>query len=133
MQRDKSLREKLEIKEHSRAIFLNTTIEYIKSLQLSESIIVEEKLEWQFDFIQFFAQDKNELEKMFPRLKQSLKKGGVLWISWKKGKIDPFSQLNENKVQKLGLQNGLVDIKVVSIDDVWSALKFVFRTKDRSS
>lgn len=127
----KLLIEKLGIAENSRVIFLNPPLTYLTSLTIPTSCVVEEKLEGQFDLIQFFAQDKRELETMFPRLKKSLKKDGQLWISWKKGRIDPFSDLNENKVQEIGLQNGLVDIKVIAVDDVWSGLKFVWRAKNR--
>jgi hypothetical protein len=126
----RSLLEKLGIKENSRIILLNPPLAYPISHTIIPSSIFEEKLEGQFDFIHFFAQDKLDLERIFPKLKQSLKKDGALWISWKKGSRMPGS-LNENKVQELGLQNGLVDVKVISVDDVWSGLKFVFRTKDR--
>lgn len=32
-----------------------------------------------------------------------------------------------------GLAGGLVDVKVASIDKKWSALKFVYRVRDRGS
>jgi hypothetical protein len=41
------------------------------------------------------------------------------------------SDLNENTVRDIGLAHGLVDVKVAAIDQDWSALKFVYRTKDR--
>ena len=41
------------------------------------------------------------------------------------------TDLDENVVRKAGLENGLVDVKVVSVDEVWSGLKFVYRVKDR--
>jgi len=31
------------------------------------------------------------------------------------------------------LKNGLVDVKVCAVSEVWSGLKFVYRTKDRKS
>jgi hypothetical protein len=127
---NKPLIDKLEIKENTRIIILNSPEDYMSLLKLSGTTLLEDKLEGQFDLIQFFAQDKLELERIFPRLKQSLKSDGLLWISWKKGQRMPGS-LNENKVQEIGLQNGLVDIKVISVDDIWSGLKFVFRIKDR--
>jgi hypothetical protein len=29
------------------------------------------------------------------------------------------------------LDNGLVDVKVCAVDEIWSGLKFVYRLKDR--
>jgi hypothetical protein len=40
--------------------------------------------------------------------------------------------LDESFVRKLGLENGLVDVKIAAIDETWSGLKFVFRLRDRS-
>ena len=56
---------------------------------------------------------------------------GMLWISWPKKSSGVVTDLNENIVRDIGLANGLVDVKVCAVDDVWSALKFVFRLKDR--
>jgi len=30
-----------------------------------------------------------------------------------------------------GLKNGLVDVKIASLNDGWSTMKFVYRIKDR--
>jgi hypothetical protein len=34
-------------------------------------------------------------------------------------------------VRAVGLDHGLVDVKVCAVDEVWSGLKFVYRLKDR--
>ncbi len=39
--------------------------------------------------------------------------------------------LNENVVREIVLQNGLVDVKVIAIDAIWSGLKIVYRLQDR--
>lgn len=83
------------------------------------------------DFIHFFIKDKTELEKLFPKLKKYLKSDGMIWVSWPKKSSHVESDLNENIVRKIGLEVGLVDVKVVSIDEIWSGLKFVYRVKDR--
>jgi len=36
-------------------------------------------------------------------------------------------------VRQIGLDAGLVDVKICAIDDTWSGLKFVYRLKDRAS
>jgi hypothetical protein len=37
------------------------------------------------------------------------------------------------RVQRIGLDAGLVDVKICAIDETWSGLKFVIRLKDRKS
>jgi hypothetical protein len=41
------------------------------------------------------------------------------------------TDLNEDIVRQIGLDAGLVDIKVCAVTEVWSGLKFVRRVKDR--
>lgn len=82
------------------------------------------------DYIHLFAIKKNDLLHDFPTAKQHLKPDGILWISWPKaGKLD--TDLNENRIREMGLELGLVDVKVAAIDETWSGLKFVYRLKDR--
>ncbi|MEX2143552.1 MAG: hypothetical protein WD740_03075 [Anaerolineales bacterium] len=54
-----------------------------------------------------------------------------MWISWPKKASKVETDLDENVVRQLGLQAGLVDVKVAAVDVVWSGLKFVYRLKDR--
>jgi hypothetical protein len=71
------------------------------------------------------------LNEAFPKLKKSLDLAGTLWISWPKGASKVKTDLNENVVREIGLSNGLVDVKVCAVDEVWSGLKFMYRLKDR--
>jgi hypothetical protein len=41
------------------------------------------------------------------------------------------TDINENIVREIGLDVGLVDVKVAAVDEVWSGLKFVHRVNDR--
>ena len=88
-------------------------------------------LEGELDFIHYFTMAGAQLAADFPRLKQHLDKKGMLWISWPKGKSKISTDLNRDIIRDMGLQTGLVDVKVCSVDEVWSGLKFVWRTKDR--
>jgi hypothetical protein len=83
------------------------------------------------DFIQFFAHEKSILEAAFSALKSTLPPDGILWISWPKKASKVKTDLDENVIRELGLANGLVDVKVAAVDEVWSGLKFVYRLADR--
>ena len=54
-------------------------------------------------------------------------------VSWPKKSSGVATDLNENDVRKIGLEAGLVDVKVCAVSEIWSGLKFVIRVKDRSA
>ena len=83
------------------------------------------------DYIHLFTKSKDELQTQFPILKAALAQNGLLWISWPKKASKVMTDLDENVVRGVGLQNGLVDVKVCAVDEIWSGLKFVYRLKDR--
>jgi hypothetical protein len=55
----------------------------------------------------------------------------MLWVSWPKKASGVASDLDENIVRKIGLNSGLVDVKVCAVTEVWSGLKFVIRRQHR--
>ena len=84
-----------------------------------------------YDFIHFFAIADIALRNSFPILAKRLKPNGMLWISWPKKSSGVETDLTETKVREIGLNCGLVDVKICAIDATWSGLKFVYRLKDR--
>jgi hypothetical protein len=128
----RSLVEKLGIKSGQKIYIGNSPRNYDQTLgALPEKTVLAKSLRDSCDFIQFFTKEKSELESTFPRLKKNLAVNGALWISWPKGASGIKTDVNENVAREIGLKNGLVDVKVCAVDDVWSGLKFVFRLKDR--
>ena len=53
-------------------------------------------------------------------------------MSWPKKKSGKVYKIDGNMVRQVGLEAGLFDNKVCSFDEIWSGLKFVYRTKDRN-
>jgi len=83
------------------------------------------------DFAMLFVRRASELKKGFPRLRDRLASNGVLWVSWPKKTSGVETDLSDNVVRAMGLEAGLVDVKVCAVDEIWSGLKFVRRLKDR--
>lgn len=83
--------------------------------------------------ILLFADSQQTLKKEFPRLAQKLAENGMLWIAWPKKASGVATDLSDNSVRQIGLDAGLVDVKVCAVNDIWSGLKFVYRLKDRKS
>ncbi len=82
-------------------------------------------------FVHFFTTELAELAAELPKLKAVLEKDGILWVSWPKKAAKVPTDLDGDVVRGLGLDAGLVDVKVCAVDATWSGLKFVYRLKDR--
>jgi hypothetical protein len=85
------------------------------------------------DLIVLFADSQRTLLKEFPRLAKKLRQNGMLWIAWPKKTSGVETDLSENPVRTIGLDAGLVDVKICAVNEVWSGLKFVYRLKDRQA
>ena len=98
---------------------------------LPDDVLVYEALRSNLDFIHVFVTERKVFEKTFLKCARHLRKDGMIWISWPKKSSGVPSDLDENVIRDFGLKNGLVDVKVCAVDEVWSGLKFVYRLKDR--
>lgn len=81
----------------------------------------------------FFTTRREELERRFPALKATLAPADGLWVAWPKKAAKLDTDLDFDTVQRVGLENGLVDNKSAAIDERWQALRFVYRLSDRPS
>jgi hypothetical protein len=129
----KSLAQKLGLKPGYRVSVLNAPRDYETIMgELPQGVVLVHELVGPFDLIHFFTQTRKELEKKFPVLKLELSNSGGLWVSWPKASSGLETDLIGNIVREIGLKNGLVDVKIASINETWSALKFVYRLSDRT-
>lgn len=129
----RSLSEKLGIKPGTRVVALGAPRTYSSLLgRLPPGATLHSRLSAHPPFIHRFVRRRHELRVDFPRLANALRDGGTLWISWPKKASGVDTDLDENIVREIGLAEGLVDVKVCAVDEVWSGLKFVRRVGNRS-
>ena len=124
---------KLGIKPGDQLVVINEPTAYWKWISpLPEGVTTKSKPgAHPIDFIHLFVTEKKVYEKEVLRLKKSMKQDGMIWISWPKKSSGVLSDMDENIVRNFALNNGLVDIKVCAVDEVWSGLKLVIPLKDR--
>ena len=120
----KPVTEKIGVKENMRTIFINAPADTIKDIS-SPGLDLKRKLTGKFDYIHFFVKSQNEFRKKFPKLMNYLQHPGMLWVSWPKSRLME-TDLNIKIIIKLGYDYGLVESKTISINSVWSALKFTW-------
>jgi hypothetical protein len=70
------------------------------------------------DFAMIFVKTAGALKKLFPSFAKQLAPAGMLWVSWPKKASGIATDLNENEVRKIGLEAGLVDVKVCAVNEV---------------
>jgi hypothetical protein len=83
------------------------------------------------DVVVYFTTSRAELKRRFAKLKRTLAPADGLWVAYPKKSSGLETDLTFDEVQRIGLDAGLVDNKIVAFDDDWSAIRFVYRREDR--
>ena len=126
------LAKKLGIKEGSRVALVGAPDGFRGELEgLPDGVSFVTSVQGQLDLILFFAKTRSELTRNFTRLAAKLAPTGMLWIAWPKKASGVATDLSDGVVREIGLDAGLVDVKVCAVNEIWSGLKFVIRVKDR--
>ena len=128
------LTKKLGIKEGSRIAIVNAPKDFESELtDLPDNVQFIKRLSKSLHIILLFVLTERSLAREFAKLAGRITANGMLWIAWPKKSSGIATDLSEQRVRQIGLNAGLVDVKVCAINEIWSGLKFVYRLKDRSS
>lgn len=124
---------KLGIKPGDTILTLKAPSNYFELLgELPPDVAITDELsKSSVPFVHLFAKNSADLHEYFSIAKERLKKDGMLWVSWIKKSSKLETDISESDVRRLGLEMGLVDIKICAVDEDWSGLKFMYRKKDR--
>jgi hypothetical protein len=83
------------------------------------------------DAAHLFVSSRTELHAKLQLLLPLLDRSGMIWVSWPKKASKVPTDITEDVVREVALPMQLVDVKVCSVDDIWSGLKLVIRKEDR--
>jgi len=84
-----------------------------------------------FDLVIYFATRNSDLSRRINTLTRSLRDKGALWIAWPKKTSRIVTDLSFDVVQETGISQSLVDTKICSISEIWSALRFAQRVSSQ--
>ena len=122
---------KLGIKEASRVLIVGAPAHFRSLIEpLPPDVQLSTKTA-AADVIIAFETSERRFPKRFATLAKALDPAGGLWIAYPKRNSKIATDLTFDNVQAAGLDAGLVDNKSCAIDDDWSAVRFVYRLKDR--
>src|SRR3954451_21892748 len=79
-----------------------------------------------------FVTQRADLQRKLAELLPLLDRAGMIWVSWPKKASKVATDISEDVVRAVALPMHLVDVKVCSVDDIWSGLKLVIRKNHRS-
>ena len=120
----KTIAQKLFIKEGNKVLFLNHPEEYLSLIgDLPKNIVFSSEAEDNLDFIQVFVKNKAELEAQLPKLKKKMSDDGKLWISYYKGTSKIKTDINRDNLREYALSIGLKAVAMISINKDWSAMR----------
>lgn len=124
---------KLGMKDNFRIRLIHSPENYFELLgELPNDVKFLQRKSKDVDFIHLFAKDIHTFEKSFFKIKDEIKKDGMIWVSWYKKASKIPTDMNEDVIRNTALANGLVDVKVCAVDENWSGLKIVWRKENRT-
>jgi hypothetical protein len=126
------LAKKLGIKEGFKIAVLNAPAYYFDLFTGMPEVTLVRDDKSAKDLIHYFVTEEKNLIKDILMLRKGIEQNGCIWISWPKKASGLRTDVTEDVVRKVALQNGLVDIKVCAVDDTWSGLKLVIPVRDRA-
>ena len=127
----KPLGEKLGIRDGEDVALLHAPPGFATTLApLPPGVRIHERASRDASVVVLFSREATALEREFAPAAKALPAGGMLWVAWPKKAARQQTDLTEDVVRRIGLEAGLVDVKVCAIDDVWSGLKFLRRRAD---
>ncbi len=116
--------QKLGIGKDSRVAVIDPPSDYAKAIgQLPEGAWFEEEPAEACKMALWFVRDPAGFQAALPEMRKVAAKSR-LWILWRKGKQDG---LDGNVVRQGALDVGLVDYKVCSVNQTWSAMVFTVK------
>jgi hypothetical protein len=125
------LSKKLGIKEGFIVSVFNQPDNYFYLFSELPQIKITKDKKIKKDIIHYFVTKEKDLVKDINNLKEQIVQNGMIWISWPKKSSKVETDITEDVIRNIALKNGLVDVKVCAVDEVWSGLKLVIPVKNR--
>lgn len=120
------LLKKLGIKPGMKILLLNEPANYAILLEtnISEQLC---QINETPDLVHLFVSNTKIFETSMNKLHSVCKKNPaiIIWVSWYKKSAKIPTDITEDTIRNYALKNGLVDVKVCAVSEIWSGLKLV--------
>jgi hypothetical protein len=124
----KNLLDKLNYKGQKRISVINTEETFIHSISSElHDVVIDRQIDprYPYQFIIIFVKSVSEVEMFVPITLHNLMADGVLWFCYPKKTSKKYrSDIDRDHGWKALNDSGLYGIRLVAIDEDWSALRF---------
>ncbi len=120
---------KLGIKDGSRVSLVDAPQRFEAKLgNLPEGVLLQRNKNAPSDLTLWFVTSSEHLQDHIHSMRRSIGKDG-LWVVWPKKASNMQTELSQVIVRRIGMDAGLVDYKIASIDETWSGLRFAVKKR----
>ena len=127
------LAKKLSLKDGMRVWFDNMPETIRDEIAVSGVVLSEEAVPTPgIHAAHLFVTSRAKMEEKLELLEALIDRAGMIWVSWPKKASKVPTNITEDVIREVALPMHLVDVKVCSVDDIWSGLKLVIRREHRS-
>ena len=124
------LTKKLGLKPRSVVAMIGAPEDFEATLgDLPEGVTLRRQARGRPDVTLWFVKSEKEVQDRIQRMGEFIG-AGTLWIIWPKKASKVKTDLSQVVVRRIGLDSGLVDFKICSVDATWSGLCFTRRKKE---
>ena len=117
---------KLGIKPNLKVLLINEPNDYFELIEtnIKDQLCGKNEIA---DLIHLFIKNNKDFETEMKKIKSFIKKNPaiIIWVSWYKKAAKIPTDVTEDVIRDYALKNGLVDVKVCAVSDLWSGLKLV--------
>ena len=123
---------KLGIKAGRRVLLMDPPVGFARKLDpLPEGASVATRIISPMDVVLLFASSRAVLGELFPKARHALAPRGCIWAAWPRKSSGFFTDLSQDIVRSVGLASGMTDDKILSLDEIWAALRFIEKDRER--
>ncbi len=124
----KKLLEKLNYKGQERIALVNAEESFASSISDElKNVIIDKNIDprYPYNFILLFVRSISEIELLAPMALHNLVADGILWFCYPKKTSKKYtSDIDRDHGWKVLNDSGLYGIRLISIDNDWSAMRF---------
>jgi hypothetical protein len=126
-----ALGKKLGIKDGNTVVALSAPDGFERSLDLPDSVKLYQALRvGPMDVAILFVDRIADLEKRFGEITSRMHPEGGFWVAWRKRRP---TDVSPDVIRCVALAGGMIDNKIIDVDDVWSAVRLVVRVENRDA
>ncbi|TJY41404.1 hypothetical protein E5161_13415 [Cohnella pontilimi] len=122
---DEALIKKLKLPQDGRIAVMEPPEGYLEAIGRSaEDTKPAPGAEAEYDFVQLFARNLADVERLAPVAIRAVKPDGLLWMCYPKGTSKLKTDINRDTGWKTVSDAGWEGVSLISLDDTWSSMRF---------